>query len=147
MTWGVVDTRWVNSLALGDWKEILFKQIEADFRDWWLSLMKLPVNECHWSVLTMAWCRQATSQYLSQRWPRSVSPYGVTRPQWVNCHVHFCFDWIAPDDHIITIFLPFFSSHRTILLPLCTQVSSAVPTLWGKWIIEKSHKVTLQYFV
>ena len=32
----------------------------------------------------MAWCHQATSHYLSQCWPRSVSPYGVTRPQWVN---------------------------------------------------------------
>ena len=35
-------------------------------------------------VQVMAWCRQATSHYLSQCWPRSVSPYGVTRPQWVN---------------------------------------------------------------
>ena len=25
----------------------------------------------------MAWCRQATSHYLSQCWPRSLSPYGV----------------------------------------------------------------------
>ena len=32
----------------------------------------------------MAWCRQATSHYLSQCWPRSRSPYGVTRPQWVK---------------------------------------------------------------
>ena len=35
-------------------------------------------------VQVMAWCRQATSHYLSQCWPRSLSPYGVTRPQWVN---------------------------------------------------------------
>ena len=32
----------------------------------------------------MAWCRQATSHYLSQCWPRSLSPHGVTRPQWIN---------------------------------------------------------------
>ena len=32
----------------------------------------------------MAWCRQATSHYLSQCWPRSLSPYDVTRPQWVK---------------------------------------------------------------
>ena len=32
----------------------------------------------------MAWCRQATSHYLSQCWPRSLSPYDITRPQWVN---------------------------------------------------------------
>ena len=32
----------------------------------------------------MAWCHQATSHYLNQCWPRSMSPYGITRPQWVN---------------------------------------------------------------
>ena len=38
----------------------------------------------------MAWCRQATSHYLSQCWPRSLSPYGVTRPQWFNsCGAEF----------------------------------------------------------
>ena len=31
-------------------------------------------------VQVMAWCRQATSHYLSQCWPRSLSPYDVTRP-------------------------------------------------------------------
>ena len=35
-------------------------------------------------VQVMAWCHQATSHYLSQCWPRSLSQYGVTRPQWVN---------------------------------------------------------------
>ena len=35
-------------------------------------------------VLVMVWCRQATSHYLSQCWPRSMSPNGVTRPQGVN---------------------------------------------------------------
>ena len=32
----------------------------------------------------MAWCRLATSHYLSQCWPRSLSSYDITRPQWVN---------------------------------------------------------------
>ena len=32
----------------------------------------------------MAWCRQATRHYLNQCWPRSLPPYGVTRPQWVK---------------------------------------------------------------
>ena len=35
-------------------------------------------------VQVMAWCRQATSHYLSQCRRRSMLPYGVTRPQWVN---------------------------------------------------------------
>ena len=35
-------------------------------------------------VQVMTWCRQETSHYLSQCWPRSQSPYGVTRPQWIK---------------------------------------------------------------
>ena len=35
-------------------------------------------------VHVMVWCRQATSHYLSQCWPRSVSPYGVIRTQCVK---------------------------------------------------------------
>ena len=35
-------------------------------------------------VQVMAWCRQATSQFLNQCWPRFLPPYSVTRPQWVN---------------------------------------------------------------
>ena len=33
-------------------------------------------------IQVMTWCRQATSHYLSQCWPSSVSPYGDTRPKW-----------------------------------------------------------------
>ena len=32
----------------------------------------------------MAWSCLATRHYLSQCWPRSMSPYGITRPQWVT---------------------------------------------------------------
>ena len=35
-------------------------------------------------VQVMAWCCQATSHYLNQCWPRSLPPYGVSRPQWFN---------------------------------------------------------------
>ena len=35
-------------------------------------------------VQVMAWCRQAASHYLSQCWPRSMSPNDVTRPLWAN---------------------------------------------------------------
>ena len=34
-------------------------------------------------VQVMAWCRQATSHYLNQCWPRSPTPHDVTGPQWV----------------------------------------------------------------
>ena len=35
-------------------------------------------------VQVMAWCRQAASHYLVQRWTRSLLPYGVTRPELVK---------------------------------------------------------------
>ena len=38
----------------------------------------------------MAWCRQATSHYLSQCWPRSLSPYGISGPQWVKQNTTKC---------------------------------------------------------
>ena len=41
----------------------------------------------------MAWCHQATSHYLSWCWPRSVLPYGVTRPHGVNSL------WPMPHNH------------------------------------------------
>ena len=34
-------------------------------------------------VQVMAWCHQAASNYMSQCWPSSMSPYGVTRPQLI----------------------------------------------------------------
>ena len=40
-------------------------------------------------VEVMAWCHQATSHYLNQCWPSSMSLYGVTRPQWVNFMLTF----------------------------------------------------------
>ena len=54
-------------------------------------------------VQVMAWCRQATSHYLSQCWPRYLWPYGVTRPQWVNSLLYtvrnknFLSQWLLTD--------------------------------------------------
>ena len=39
-------------------------------------------------VQVLAWCRQATSHYLGQCWPRYILPYGVARPQWVKLYSH-----------------------------------------------------------
>ena len=42
-------------------------------------------------VQVMACCRQATSHNLSQCWPRSMSPNGVTRStELISCPVHLC---------------------------------------------------------
>ena len=86
---------WINSLVPGrfewDFRHVIFKQILVI--DGWgiccaseiaLIWMSLDTDDQSTLVQVMAWCRQATSHYLSQCWPRSVSSYGITRPQWVN---------------------------------------------------------------
>ena len=90
----------LNSLAPGKFKwnfrHVIFKQILV-IDGWGISCeialvwMSLDFADDQWTlpVQVMAWCRQATSHYLSQCWPRSLSPYGVTRPQWVLTHLLF----------------------------------------------------------
>ena len=82
-----------NSLAPGkfEWnfRHVIFKQIlviagwgtSCEIALIWMSLDF--TDDQSTLVQVMAWCRQAASHYLSQCWPRSLSPYGVTRPQWV----------------------------------------------------------------
>ena len=50
-------------------------------------------------VQVMVWCRQAPSHYLRQCWPRSLSPYGVTRPEWVKLLLHYS---LRSSGHIAT---------------------------------------------
>ena len=40
-------------------------------------------NEMITLIQVMAYCHQATNHYLKQCWLRSMSSYGVTRPNWV----------------------------------------------------------------
>ena len=78
--------RLVNSLAPGRFKVnfrwVIFKLILV-VNGWTCPHMSVTYDKST-LVQVMAWCRQATSHYLSQCWPRSLSPYGVTRPQWVK---------------------------------------------------------------
>ena len=83
-----------NSLAPGkfEWnfRYVIFKGILV-IDDWGISceialiwMSQDLTDDKSTLVQVMAWCRQATSHYLGQCWPRSMSPYGVTRSQWVN---------------------------------------------------------------
>ena len=65
-------------LMIGGWN--IFSKIALK----WMSLDL--IDDKSTLVQVMAWCHQATSHYPSQCWTRSVSPYGVTRPQWVKCN-------------------------------------------------------------
>ena len=61
----------------------------------WMSLDLIDENST--LVQVMAWCRQAASPYLSQWWPRSLLPFGVTRPQWVKKGSH-CSNLLIGED-------------------------------------------------
>ena len=65
------------------WIDTLSNSCETALR----SMPQNPSGDKSTLVQVMAWCRQAASHYLSQCCPRSLSPYGVTRPQWVNAPV------------------------------------------------------------
>ena len=70
-------------------------------------------------VQVMAWCPQATSHHLSQCWPRSMSPNGVTRPQWVNQHVWTTFKF--------TISTVIFNKMLGVNKILCVMIESSYP--------------------
>ena len=67
-------SNFLDSLVIDGWgtsSEIALKLLSLDLTDNKSTLVQV-----------MAWCRQATSHYLSQCWLRSMSPYGVTGSQW-----------------------------------------------------------------
>ena len=65
--------------------------------DTWGDGLKLipqnPIDDKSTLVQIMSWC-QATSHYLGQCWPRSMSPYGIIRPQWVK-HTYTLPSWLS----------------------------------------------------
>ena len=99
----------INSLAPGtsqcDSKNVIFNLVlligifrsSHDNALWWMP--QDLTDDQSTLVQVMAWCHQATSHYLSQCWPRSLSPYGVTRPQWVN--INNSFDAFSAPKHYL----------------------------------------------
>ena len=57
----------------------LIVTVTAEGFYWW------PVKDIiSWLVQVMAWCHQATCHYLCAWGASSVTPYCISRPQWVN---------------------------------------------------------------
>ena len=85
-------------------------------------------------VQVMAWCRQATSHYLSQFWPRSMSPNDVTRlhyswPIWCcGGHNFFGMSVILPCEMKIGKSLPICNESTVIM---CNLSSFIMFHCWG----------------
>ena len=97
---------------------------------WWMPL-DLSDNKST-LVQVMAWCRQATSHYLSQCWLRSLSPYGVTRPQHTTKVHHLMGATFHSSKATYIHFPPVFSCHWKFqgwqqCCNLCTCLNSFHP--------------------
>ena len=79
-------------------------------------------------VQVMAWCRQATSHYLNQCWPRSLPPYGVTRPEWVKSL------WLSGN------FRPLSEYQTTALWDLCNMSNGCLIDV-NRWFDHNPAKI------
>ena len=62
--------------------ETVLRRMPRDLADDWST-----------SVHAKVWCRQVTSHYLNQCWPKSMSPYGVTRYALYDAAARLCSKW------------------------------------------------------
>ena len=88
--------------SLGNLSEVFDKQFSSKFK-WFMAEVSFCEFTVRWIsidltddkstlVQVMAWYHQTSSHYLNQCWPSFVTPYGITRPQWVkSCHDEFMF--------------------------------------------------------
>ena len=90
----------------------------------------------------MAWCRQATSHYLSQCWPRSTSPYGIASSQWIK----WSFPELPPGKclFLCMVALPL-GLILMILFNTLRPKQSALHTTSSKVFLEKNN-VDLKFF-
>ena len=127
-----------NSLAPGkfEWnfRHAIFKQILV-IDDWGISCgiaiiwMSLDFTDDQSTLVqVMVWSRQAASHYLSQCWPRSLSPHGLTRPQWVKS--------FAPMRCSCDLELVIFKTHiRIDFLWKCPEMN-ATQHHWGSALVQ-----------
>ena len=93
-------------------------------------------------VQVMAWCRLATSHYLSQCWPRSMPPCGITRPQWVNLHCNI------RDSPAVWCLCAFFSQLPQFYVPFNVEKKKCtiLCVIWN-FNVLKQHIVRLYLWV
>ena len=110
-----------------------------------VSLVKLPSDDCQWTLLMTSqyWISygndlvpSGTSHYLSQSWPRSMSPYGATRPQWFKLCSLYCYhDQSGTKPNLVAkIWPPTLVTIYAWLPKLVDNVSSKFHHLVNTWL-------------
>ena len=90
-----------------DFKSILFKlliqnsSLGAHCKSVLRWMSQNLTSEMSTLVQVMAWCRQPTSHYLDQCCPRSLMPYGIISPWWINIEKKILVDRPLQSSHAI----------------------------------------------
>ena len=73
--------------------EVIFMSTSCDIYLSWMA--ENTFDDLSWLVEVMACCLHAKCHYLSQCWPRSKWPYGVTRPEWLKISMAILIDFTS----------------------------------------------------
>ena len=93
----------------------------------------------------MAWCHQAPSHYLNQCWPRSMTPYDVTRPQWVKLlKFHGKLNWPHMMYIISFEIMNTHSNLKHVWLDVASPLLVVMNWHWTQWwpLFESAHTHT-----
>ena len=122
----MIHSWWINSLAPGksgcDFKNSIFNFVSLTgiCRTSYANTLRWMPRDLSNGKSTLVQV-MATSHYLSQCWPRSMSPNGIIRPQWVkvinkpilfrvvDCHSASCITLIYGQNWLV----PIFNKHTT----------------------------------
>ena len=93
----------------------------------WMSLDL--TNDQSTLIHVMVWCGQAPSHYLSHCWPRSLSPYGVTRQQWDNYMISgtFSIHCVSNKAHV-----SLYTTAQKFPFKMAKQACNMIPNLISK---------------
>ena len=96
---------------------------------WWVP--QIPIDDKWTLVWVIARCHQMTCHCLSQCLPRSVSWYGITRPQWVNGH--FMPSWMPGSRDYLSKWCPI---KEVAAFPHAKQIRNNYPLACYLYIID-----------
>ena len=119
VAWTVPDGEWIDGCVhwTGGQTVVLY---DGGSPEIWQTL----VGDKSTQVQVMTLCYQETSHYLSQCWPRSMLPYGVTRPQYIKSFLSTVTSDILPIHIVFRLFM------SEVMYSLSHERSKGSPLTW-----------------